>query len=106
MSGALELVELVKHYRSGGETVRAIDGVSLEVAPGELVALYGPSGSGKTTLLLIVAALLTADAGHVRFDGREIGSLAAGARARYRAHDVGLVSQELHLMPGASALDN
>lgn len=106
MSAGLELVELVKHYRGGGEAVRAIDGVSLEIAPGELVALYGPSGSGKTTLLLIVAALLAPDSGDVRFDGREIGSLSARERARYRAREVGLVSQELHLMPGASALDN
>ncbi|MHB1538625.1 MAG: ABC transporter ATP-binding protein [Solirubrobacteraceae bacterium] len=106
MRTGLELVEVVKHYGSAGEAVRAIDGVSLTVAPGELIALYGPSGSGKTTLLLIVAALLDADGGHVRFGGREIGSLSARERARYRSSEVGLVSQELHLMPGASALDN
>jgi putative ABC transport system ATP-binding protein len=106
MSGRLELRELVKHYRGAAEAVRAIDGVSLTIEPGELVALYGPSGSGKTTLLMIAAALIGADSGEVLFDGRELGSLTARECARYRAREVGLISQELHLMPGASALDN
>jgi putative ABC transport system ATP-binding protein len=105
-AGALELREVVKHYRGGGETVRAVDGVSLLVEPGELVALCGPSGSGKTTLLMLAAALIAPDAGSVLFGGRDVARLSARESARYRRHDVGLVSQEFHLMPGASALDN
>jgi putative ABC transport system ATP-binding protein len=105
-TGALELKGLVKHYSSGEETVRAVDGVTLTIEPGELVALYGPSGSGKSTLLMLIAALLAPDAGSIVFGGRDVARLSAARAAAYRRHEVGLVSQEFHLIPGASALDN
>jgi putative ABC transport system ATP-binding protein len=104
---SLELREVVKHYpNGGGETVRAVDGVSLTVSPGEFVALYGPSGSGKTTLLLLAAALIAPEAGSVLFDGHDVSHLSEREGARYRLRDVGFVFQSFHLMPNTSALDN
>jgi putative ABC transport system ATP-binding protein len=103
----LELQEVVKHYRIGeGEPVRAVDGVSLSVKRGELVALYGPSGSGKTTLLLLIAALLRPDSGAIVLDGRNISLLSDQDGARYRLRELGFVRQTLNLTPGVSALDN
>ncbi|MFI5010343.1 MAG: ABC transporter ATP-binding protein [Solirubrobacterales bacterium] len=103
----LELRELVKHYRVGeGDPVRAVDGVSLSIARGELVALYGPSGSGKTTLLLMIAALLRPDSGSVLVDGREISALSEDDGARYRLRELGYVDQSLDLLPGARAIEN
>ena len=102
----IELHEVVKHYRTGDDVVRAVDGVSLTVASGEFVALYGPSGSGKTTLLLLAAGLIAPDDGVVRFDGRDVSTLPANDRALYRRRDIGFVFQSFFLMPGGSALDN
>jgi putative ABC transport system ATP-binding protein len=103
----LELRELVKHYRLGdGEAVRAVDGVSLSVAPGEMLALYGPSGSGKTTLLLMVAALLEPTGGAVLVDGRDVCSLSEREASRYRLSQLGFIRQSFDLMPGVSVVDN
>jgi putative ABC transport system ATP-binding protein len=103
----LELRELVKHFPAGyGEPVRAVDRVSLSVAPGELLALYGPSGSGKTTLLMLIAALLRPDSGEVILDGRDISKLSARDAARYRMRELGFVRQAVNLVPGADAVDN
>jgi putative ABC transport system ATP-binding protein len=103
----LELREIVKHYRIGeGEPVRAVDGVSLTVDEGELVALYGPSGSGKTTLLLLIAALLAPDSGSVSLDGCEISALSDQEAARYRLRELGFVRQTLNLVGGIDAIDN
>jgi putative ABC transport system ATP-binding protein len=103
----LELRGVVKHYASAGnEVVRALDGVSMSVGAGELVALYGPSGSGKTTLLSIVAALVPADRGEVLLDGQEIPMTSVREAARYRRLRLGYVSQSPDLLPGVSAIDN
>jgi putative ABC transport system ATP-binding protein len=103
----LELRELVKHYPAvGGEPIRAVDGVSLSVSPGELVALYGPSGSGKTTLLLMVAALLAPTSGQVLVGGRDISGLSEREASAYRLSELGFVRQNFDLLPGVSAIDN
>ncbi|HZV75386.1 MAG TPA: ABC transporter ATP-binding protein [Conexibacter sp.] len=102
----LELRDVVKTYVSGDEHVRAAAGISLTVAAGELVALYGPSGSGKTTLLLLAAGILRPDGGQVHFEGRDVAALSEREASAYRMHDVGIVFQSFHLIPGATALDN
>jgi putative ABC transport system ATP-binding protein len=103
---ALELRDVVKHYRGESETVRAVDGVSLTLSPGEFVALYGPSGSGKTTLLLLIAGILTPDSGSILFHGSDVARFSPGESDLYRQRDLGVVFQSFHLMGGASALDN
>lgn len=104
---ALELRNLVKHYDSGGgEIVRAVDGITLSVAAGELLALYGPSGSGKTTLLQLIARLLEPDSGSILLGGRDVLVLSSNESALYRRRDVGFVFQSFHLMAGATAVSN
>ncbi len=102
----LELRDVAKHYPVGGEIVRAVDGISLTVAPREFVAVYGPSGSGKTTLLLLAAGLAAPDRGSVMLDGRDVSLFSEGEGALYRRREVGFVFQSFHLIAGASVLDN
>jgi putative spermidine/putrescine transport system ATP-binding protein len=85
--------------RAFGAT-RALDGLSIQIAPGELVALLGPSGCGKTTALRILAGFETADAGSVLVDGKDISSVPAARR------DMGMVFQSYSLFPNMNALDN
>jgi putative ABC transport system ATP-binding protein len=103
----LELRDLVKHYHLGdAEPVRAVDGVSLSVGAGEMVALYGPSGSGKTTLLTLIAGLIEPDDGAVLLDGRDISSLTDAERSHYRLHELGFVDQSTDLLPGGNVVQN
>jgi putative ABC transport system ATP-binding protein len=103
----LELERVVKHYRAGDEEeVRAVDGVSLQVRGGEMVALQGPSGSGKTTLLLLIARLAAPDAGVIRFAGREIASLSEDEASDYLMREIGFIYQSAQLMPRTSVLEN
>lgn len=103
----LELRDLVKHYHVGdAEPVRAVDGVSLSIAAGELVALYGPSGSGKTTLLMLIAALIEPDGGAVLVAGRDLAGLTDAERSHYRLRELGFVDQTSDLLPGGNVVQN
>jgi ABC-type lipoprotein export system ATPase subunit len=106
VSPLLELDCVVKRFHRGSEQVHAVDGASLRLDAGEMLALHGPSGSGKTTLLLLVAALLSPDEGEIRFDGRPISSLSERRASEYLQRDVGFVYQNPQLMPRVSALEN
>ena len=102
----LELDGVVKTYRSGDEELRAVNGVSLRVGAGEMVAIQGPSGSGKTTLLMLIAALLSADEGVIRFCKRDLSTLSEQEVSDYLMTDVGFIYQSYRLMPRVSTLEN
>jgi putative ABC transport system ATP-binding protein len=105
MGVVLELEDVVKEY-PGSPPVRALDGVSIQVARGELVAIVGPSGSGKSTLLNLVGGLDRSTSGRVCIDGREVGSLSDRELSGVRARSIGFVFQQFNLLDGLSALDN
>lgn len=91
--------------RRFGET-SVLDGLDLDLAPGECVALVGRSGAGKSTLLHLVAGIDRADGGEIRFDDTRLDALDEAARTRFRRQHLGLVFQSWNLVPSLSALDN
>jgi putative ABC transport system ATP-binding protein len=102
----IELVDLTKHYRQGKTLVRALDGVSLHIRPGEFVSVVGRSGSGKTTLLDVVGLLLRPTSGTVLIDGKNASSLNEGRRADVRGQRIGFIFQEYNLLPALNVLEN
>jgi len=97
---------LVREYRVGPSTVRALGGVDLQVRRGEFLAVLGVSGSGKSTLLHLLGALDTPTAGMVLVDGCDLGELSAYQRALYRRRTVGFVFQSYYLVPSLTAKEN
>ena len=95
-----------KLYRGGDGEVRALDEASVEIAEGEFAVVRGPSGCGKTTLLLAAGAMLRPSRGRVLVDGRDIYTLDARTRARFRAENIGFVFQMFHLVPYLNVLEN
>lgn len=102
----IELRNVVREYRVGGQTVRALDEVSLLLADGQFVSVVGPSGAGKSTLLHLLGALDSPDSGSIAFDGEEIGRLSDEQQSRFRHHRVGFIFQFFNLLPTLSAWEN
>ncbi|MBP2189928.1 putative ABC transport system ATP-binding protein [Nocardia goodfellowii] len=102
----LELTDVIKEYRVGGQSVRALDGVSLRIEPGEFTSIIGPSGSGKSTLLHLLGALDSPTSGSIRFRGAEIGSLDDERQSEFRRHQVGFIFQFFNLLPTLTAWEN
>jgi putative ABC transport system ATP-binding protein len=102
----LQVRDLVMRLRSGGREVAILDGVSLDVAARETVAVTGPSGSGKSTLLGLIAGLDRPTAGSIVLDGVEITTLDENRLARLRRDRVGFVFQSYHLIPTLTAIEN
>jgi len=102
----IELAGVEKTYDMGEAAVRALDGVDLQIARGEMVAIVGPSGSGKTTLLEILGCLSRPTVGRYSLAGRDVARIDADGLARLRGHEIGFVFQSFNLLPRLSAAEN
>jgi putative ABC transport system ATP-binding protein len=102
----IELTDIVRRYRTGGQTVNALDGVGLQVARGEYVAITGASGSGKSTMLNVLGCLDRPDEGRYRLEGTDVAALDDGALSELRNRRIGFVFQSFHLMPRLTVLEN
>jgi putative ABC transport system ATP-binding protein len=102
----IQIEKLVKVYYRGHEPVQVLRGLDLTIAEGSFEALMGPSGSGKSTLLYLIAGLDSPGSGELRIDGKNIARLSEGARAKWRAENVGFIFQTFNLMPVLNALEN
>lgn len=107
MSDALTLDAISKSYNKGRpNALTVLDGASLNLSPGEVVALVAPSGAGKSTLLHIAGLLDSTDAGRVLIDGTDMSGLSDARRTAARRDDVGFIYQFHHLLPEFSAVEN
>jgi putative ABC transport system ATP-binding protein len=103
---AVRTENVCRHYSTGGNVIRAVDGVSLSIASGEFVALLGQSGSGKSTLLNLLAGLDRPTSGSVLVQGRDLAKMSSEELAGYRRNDVGMVFQSFHLIPSMTITEN
>ncbi|MEJ2446185.1 MAG: ABC transporter ATP-binding protein [Exilibacterium sp.] len=102
----LKITDLHRHFLEGGRRHSVLNGVNLEVASGEKVALLGRSGSGKSTLLNLIAAIDRPDQGRVSVDGCDLGSLSERQRTLFRRRRIGYVYQFFNLIPTLTAAEN
>ena len=106
MAAQYEVSGAAKFFQRGSTTVRALDGVDLEIQAGEFLALEGPSGSGKTTLLQLLGALDRPSAGTIVFEGRDLAKLPDSQLAALRLRSFGFVFQQFNLIPTLTAVEN
>src|ERR1700755_1712327 len=99
----IELCNVVREYRVGGQLVRALDEINLRLTGGQFVSVVGPSGAGKSTFLHLLGALDAPDSGSITFDGDEIGRLTDEQQSEFRHHRVGFIFQFFNLLPTLSA---
>ncbi|HMO48970.1 MAG TPA: ABC transporter ATP-binding protein [Rubrivivax sp.] len=102
----IEARDLVKTYRMGEQVVHALDGVSVDIAEGEFVAVMGASGSGKSTLMNMFGCLDRPSSGTLRLAGEDVQRMDGDALASLRNRRIGFVFQQFNLLPRTSALDN
>ncbi len=102
----IRIRDLTKHYQTGDQTIRALDGVSLDIAEGEFVAIMGASGSGKSTLMNIVGCLDTPTSGSYEFENLPLDRYEDDALAKIRNQKIGFVFQNFNLLPRTSAAEN
>ena len=105
-SGLIQVRDLDKTYRRAGEDIHVLQGLNLDVAPGEFIAFMGPSGSGKTTLLNLLGGLDVPTRGSITVAGDEITHMSAGKLTEWRARHVGFVFQMYNLIPVLTAFQN
>ena len=102
----IELRSVSKIYHLGGEEIRALDNVDLDIDGGEFISIIGPSGSGKSTLMHILGCLDSPSKGSIKLDGTEISTCSMRELARIRNRKIGFVFQFFNLLPKLSVLQN
>jgi putative ABC transport system ATP-binding protein len=102
----IQVKDLTKHYQMGGTTVRALDGLDLDINAHTFTVVMGPSGSGKSTLLYLLGGLDRATSGEISVDGARLDEMDENALALFRRRTMGFVFQSFNLISSMSALDN